>query len=180
MCNRDAGLMLAYQNGDERAFAELFELYAPMLERYFVRHGKRSADAEDLTQETFLRLVRSRADFRPGEALRPWLFTIARNVCHDHGRRAQRRPEAPYEVDTLEAPQACIGDHALDHAKRTEALTSALQLLPAAERRLVDEHWFDERAFSEIALREGVQCGTLRVRAHRACQRLRETLRAAA
>lgn len=176
MCNHDAGLMLAYRNGDERAFAELYKLYAPVLSRYFARHGKRPADAEDLTQETFLRLHRAREDFRAGEAVRPWLFTIARNVCHDHGRRSQRRPEAFCEVDTLQAPVASNEDHELDRAQRTDALTSALSLLPAADRRLVNEHWFDERAFSEIAQREGVRCNTLRVRAHRACLRLRETI----
>lgn len=176
MCNHDAGLMLAYRNGDERAFAELYKSYAPMLARYFARHGKRPADAADLTQETFLRLHRSREDFRAGEAVRPWLFTIARNVCHDHGRRAQRRPEALCEVDAFEAPAVDHEHHALDRAERSEALSCALSQLSAADRRLVDEHWFDERAFSEIASREGVRCSTLRVRAHRACQRLRETI----
>jgi DNA-directed RNA polymerase specialized sigma24 family protein len=72
----------------------------------------------------------------------------------------------------VEAPD----QHALDRVARSHALTSALALLSASERRLLDEHWFDERAFSEIALREGVRCSTLRVRAHRACQRLRESI----
>lgn len=176
MCNRDAGWMSAYRHGDERAFAALFRQYAPLIARYFARHGKRPADVEDLVQETFLHLHRARAEFRAGESLRPWLFTIARNVCHDHGRRAQRRPETYCEVDTLPAPQESAEHHALDLAQRRKALSTALAKLSAAERRLLDEHWFDERAFSEIAQREGVQCSTLRVRAHRACQRLRDTI----
>lgn len=176
MCHRDAELMSAYQHGDERAFAELYRLYVPLLTRYFARHGKRPADIEDLVQETFLRLHRARADFRAGEALRPWLFTIARNVCHDHGRRSQRRPEAYCEVDLLQLPQESTEHHALDLAQRSKVLTSALAQLSASERQLLDEHWIDERAFSEIAQREGVRCSTLRVRAHRACQRLRETM----
>lgn len=177
MCNGDAELMLAYQSGDERAFAELYLRYASTLVRYFTRRGKRQADAQDLAQETFLHLHRSRADFRVHEALRPWLFTIARNVCHDHGRRAQRRPEALCDVDRFQAPEQAR-DHAaaLVRAERCEALSAALAQLPAADRNLLDEHWFADRAFSEIAARDGVQCSTLRVRAHRACQRLRERI----
>lgn len=176
MCNRDAELMTAYLAGDERAFAELFRRYAPLLVRFFVRHGKRSADAQDLTQETFLHLHRARFDFRVGEPLRPWLFRIARNVSHDHGRRALRRPEAFCEVDAFAAPHEREEEHALVRAERGEALSAALAQLSAPERALLDEHWFEDRAFTEIAARDGVQCTTLRVRAHRACQRLREML----
>ena len=176
MCNGDADLMSAYQSGDERAFAELFERYAPMLVRYFMRHGKRPTDAQDLTQETFLHLHRARADFRAGESLRPWLFTIARNLSHDHGRRALRRPEAFYEVDRFEAPEPGRDHAALVHAERCEALNAALSQLSPSDRSLLDEHWFGDVAFSEIAARDGVQCSTLRVRAHRACQRLREMI----
>lgn len=177
MCNRsDAEWMAAYQAGDERAFAELFRHYAPMIERFFLRQGKRRADAQDLTQETFLHVHRGRCYFRRGEPLRPWLFTIARNVGHDHGRRAARRPEAFCELDSFAAQDEARDRHMLGHRERCEALRAALTQLPAADRALLDEHWFADRAFSEIAAREGLQSGTLRVRAHRACLRLREML----
>jgi len=177
MCNRDAELMSAYQHGDERAFVELFQRYTPLLMGYFTRRGKRRVDAQDLTQETLLHLHRARSDFREGQALRPWLFTIARNVCRDHGRRAQRRPVSYCEVDTFAAPQPEQLDVAsLERAERNEALSNALLQLSAAERGLLDEHWFGERAFSELAARDGVRPSTLRVRAHRACLRLRETI----
>jgi len=177
MCNRDAELMSAYQSGDERAFAELFRMYTPVLLRYFTRRGKRQHDAQELAQETFLHLHRARADFRQDQALRPWLFTIARNVCRDHSRRKMRRPEAYCEVDAFEAPQQESAEqHTLVRVQRSAALTAALAQLSAPERRLLDEHWFDDRAFSEIAARDGVRSSTLRVRAHRACQRLRDSI----
>lgn len=175
MCNRDTEWMAAYVNGEQWAFAELFREYAPLLVRYFTRHGKRASDAQDLTQETFLHLHRARRDFRLGEPLRPWIFTIARNLCHDHGRRQLRRPEALREVDLYEAPQPLhdAHTHALALAERSEALSRALAQLSPPERTLLDEHWFAERSFTEIGARDGVQSSTLRVRAYRACQRLR-------
>lgn len=176
MCIRENDLMSAYLAGDEQAFGELFRIYAPVLIRFFMRQGKRLSDAQDLTQDTFLQLHRARADFRAGEPLRPWLFTIARNRCHDHGRRLRRKPEAFCEVDNYEAPQPAHETQSLIAAERRHALRGALAKLSQPERRLLDEHWFGERAFAEIAARDGVQSSTLRVRAHRACQRLREMI----
>jgi RNA polymerase sigma-70 factor (ECF subfamily) len=119
---------------------------------------------------------RARADFRAGEPLRPWLFTIARNRCHDHSRRSRRRPEASCELDHFEAPQTGQDHQTLIVAERRDALHDALSKLSKRERSLLDEHWFRERAFAEIAARDGVQSSTVRVRAHRACLRLRELI----
>ena len=176
MCDRENLLMSAYLAGDEHAFGELFRIYAPLLVRFFMRQGKRLSDAQDLTQDTFLQLHRARADFRAGEPLRPWLFTIARNRCHDHGRRSRRKPEAFCDVDSYEAPQQAHETQALIAVERRDALHDALAKLSQPERKLLDEHWFGERAFAEIAARDGVQSSTVRVRAYRACQRLREMI----
>ena len=170
----DEQLMRAYIQGDKRAFDALFRAYAAMLLRYFMRQGKRPHDAQDLVQQTFLHLHRSRADFRDGEPLRPWLFTIARNACHDHGRRQQRRPETFCDVDSYEAHEPTHGS--LIHTERTRALGQALEQLPAPHRGLLRDHWFEERSWIEIAKRDGQHAGTLRVRAHRACALLRAML----
>lgn len=167
----DEQLMSAYLQGDERAFSALFRRYASMLHRFFVRQGKRADDAQDLVQQTFLHLHRSRADYRLGEPLRPWIFTIARNVGHDHGRRQQRRPETFCDVDSYQANQPTR--ESLIHLQRTRALAQALERLPGEHRNLLNEHWFEDRSWIEIAKRDGQQAATLRVRAHRACAQLR-------
>lgn len=166
-------IMQAYIRGEERAFEALFRKYARMLHAYFVRRGQSASDAQDLVQQTFLQLHRSRDQYRAGQPLRPWLFTIARNVSHDHGRRRQRRPETICDLDRYEAPQREAGEL---HTERTRALSLALQQLPRGPRALLKEHWFEERSFSEIADRQGTHSGTLRVRAHRACRELRKLL----
>lgn len=169
----EAQIMQAYIRGDERAFGSLFRRYAPMLTGYFLRRGLSLSDAQDLVQQTFLQLHRARDQHRAGEPLRPWLFTIARNVSRDHGRRRQRRPETFCDLDRYEAPAS---DTTHGQGDRARALSLALQQLPHEPRTLLSEHWFEERSFTEIADRDGTHSGTLRVRAHRACQQLRKLL----
>ena len=173
MCTSDESLMETYVLSENAAaFAELFHRHAPILRGFFARRGKRPSDAQDLVQETFLHVHRGRYDFRQGEAFRPWLFAIARNVCHDHGRRALRRPEHFADLDLQEAPQ-----HepvvALVRAEQARSLENALVKLSEPERRLLEEHFWEERSFIEIGVRDGVHSTTLRVRAHRSCAKLR-------
>lgn len=168
----DEELMAAYQFGDERSFDELFRRYAPVLLGYFQRRGKRPEDSRDLAQQTFLHMHRARFDFRPGELLRPWLFTIARNAFIDHCRKQVRRPERFVDVDAHAAPSAPAASR-LARAERVTALGGALARLSGKDRALLDAHWFEEHSFEELARRSGVPSNTLRVRAHRACARLR-------
>ena len=170
----DQQLMAAYVAGDQRAFGVLFERYAQALQRYFVRHGKARHDAADLVQQTFLNVHRSRNEFRPGEALRPWLFTIARNVRIDHGRRCQRRREVCCDLDRQ--PSFTTSTDHLHLEERARALASALSALPQEQQALVRERWMKERSWADIASQHGGQVGTLRVRAHRACLQLRDRL----
>src|SRR5215467_14772428 len=97
----DEELMLAYANGDESAFRELFRRYAPMLLRLCTRQVGRPADAQDLVQQTFLQLHRARRDFRADMRLRPWIMTIALNLARDLLRRRGRRPESAMEEAAL-------------------------------------------------------------------------------
>ena len=166
-------IMQAYIRGEERAFEALFRKYAPVLTGYFLRRGLHASDAQDLVQQTFLQLHRSRDQYRAGESVRPWLFTIARNVSRDHGRRRQRRPETFCDLDRYEAP---VREVDRGHDDRAHARALALPRLPREPRAVLKEHWFEERSFTEIADRQGAHSGTLRVRAHRACRELRKLL----
>ena len=171
----DEQLMAAYLSGDRTAFEALFQRYAPILAGYFQRHGRPAEDSRDLVQQTFLHLHRARFDFKRGEPLRPWLFTIARNSLLDHCRRQTRRPEQLADVDAHAAPPQHAASGILQR-ERTLALDRALARLSQRERALLDAHWVDERSFEEIAKRDGTHSTTLRVRAHRACVRLRSLI----
>jgi RNA polymerase sigma-70 factor (ECF subfamily) len=173
----DEAQMAAYLAGDPRAFAELFRRYAPLLTQYFRRRAWQTADCHDLVQQTFLQLHRARAEFREGERLRPWLFTIARNVGCDYARKVSRRCELPCDVESQPAqPLAAVTPVPSLAVEASRSLALALARLSLPDRQLIDEHFGEDRSFGELASRHGVRATTLRVRAHRARAKLRELL----
>src|SRR3989338_8937997 len=90
--------------GDEDAFRELLERVEKPLLHFIVRYlGDRDA-AEDVFQETFLRVLRNIADFEPNASLSTWIFTIARHLCLDRLKARRRHREV-----SLDAPQRSGG-----------------------------------------------------------------------
>lgn len=172
----DEELMAAYAAGEQAAFAELFERYAPRLLRMMRRRVSLAEDADDLVQQTFLQLHRARADFDPTRRLRPWLWTIAANLQREYFRRRQRRPETSLEVE----PEARNGrpNGAVERADQAARVRAALSSLPSGQREVIQLHWFEELSFPEIAEVLGVGLSAVKVRAHRGYRALREVLEA--
>lgn len=170
----DEELMQSFAAGEASAFGELFQRWAPALVRVAQRQLGARADAEDIVQQTFLQLHRARRDFKPGMKLRPWLFTIALNLCRDLQRYRGRRHETPVEdvVLVAETPEKS----AREAAELQARVRLALAQLSAEQRAVIELHWFDELPFGEIASIVGASAGAVRVRAHRGYEALRKAL----
>ena len=168
----DEGLMQRFIDGDAAAFDVLFERYAAPLHGYLWRLLGDRALVEDLTQATFLSLVRARGRFRAGSRFRPWLYAIATNAARDHLRRGHERltesGELPQELAAEEAP--------MQDAPLQAAVQKALAQLPESWRTVVVMHRFEELPFAEIAEILDTTEGAVKVRAHRGYERLRELL----
>jgi RNA polymerase sigma-70 factor, ECF subfamily len=175
MDSSDEELMLAYVAGDEAAFAEIFRRYGPLLLGLLRRKLGSQLDAQDVAQQTFLQLHRARRDFRPEKRLRPWIMTIAMNLARDLLRRRGRKPEAPIAADLLAAIAA---EPPRDPLQSEDAVRvrRAVQILPAEQRHVIEQHWFAEVPFEKIAARTGATAGAVRVRAHRGYVALRKAL----
>ena len=167
-------LMAAYVARDRSAFDELFQRLAPILLRVLARQLPNREEANDLVQQTFLQLHRSRHDFRAGARLRPWLFTIAINLKREHFRRMKRRPEAPLELDGRSDPAAVKGDQNRADAQHT--LGWAMQRIPSDQAEVITLHWFEGLPFPEVAEVVGASLSAVKVRAHRGYQSLRTLL----
>jgi RNA polymerase sigma-70 factor (ECF subfamily) len=164
----DEELMAAYVGGDLAAFDELFQRYAPQLLPLLAR-GLGRADAADLLQQTFLQLHRSRSDFRRGEALRPWLFTIAVNVKRQHLRSLRRRREcAGLDLETLASPEPPA-----IREETTGRIDALLAELPQEQSVVIRLHFMEGLSFQRIAEVVGASVGAVRVRAHRGYVSLR-------
>ncbi len=172
----DEQLMTAYVAGDEGAFRELFARYAPLLARIVRAQGSSDEEGRDLVQQTFLQLHRARRDYRAGEPLRPWLLTIAYNLCRDRWRTLGRRREVPLEQAPPPVDTATPAD-LLQAGRRAERLRGALRMLPGDQRQVVEMHWFAGMPLPDVAVALGASLSAVKVRAHRAYQRLRANLR---
>ena len=170
----DEELMAAYIAGDKPAFRELFQRYTPLLQRAMARDLKSLEEANDLVQQTFLHLHRSRLDFEPGRKLKPWIFTIALNLKREYFRRNKRRRETSLEDDRVAEPFE--GPRGQERSDAAREMARALELLPAEHREVIELHWFGGLSFPEVAEVVGSTVSAVKVRAHRGYVALRARL----
>jgi RNA polymerase sigma-70 factor (ECF subfamily) len=164
----DTQLMARVRVGDGEALALLFERHQGPLVGFLHRMTGSAGLAEDLAQESFLRVLRYARSFKPEAPFRPWLYRIARNVLADH-----RSPlDLPLEPHAASVPAAGPCPHAvLEATERRQRLAEALERLPEDKRELL----LLSRNLGYEALAENFGCsaGALKVRVHRALQELR-------
>jgi RNA polymerase sigma factor (sigma-70 family) len=171
----DEELMAAYADGDESAFRELFARNAPLLTRVVRVQVRSDEECRDLVQQTFLQLHRARRDYRKGQPLRPWLLTIAYNLCRDRWRALGHRREIPIE-DAPPVVESTTAADLLQERQRAVQLRQAMAELPSEQRRVIEMHWFGGLPLPEVATALGVSLSAVKVRAHRAYERLRNNL----
>ena len=178
-------LMRRYGRGEDRAFDPLYVMMAPRLFRFCLRLATAGTDADDLFQETFLRVHRARATYMPGGNALYWAFAIARSVFRDRLRYRRRRPEElgsandVREDDRLAAgdgqrPEAEMLAHALAQIVR-------LELGKMSEKNRVAYILIREEGLTvkEAAATLGTTEDVVKKRAHRAYEQLRSAVDAA-
>lgn len=173
----DYRLLLARaQAGDERAFRELIEPYRRALYVHAYRMLGSLDDAEDVTQDTLLRVWRALGRFEPRASLQTWLFRIATNVCLDEIERRPRRPEPvdPFPDDLRGVADTLTYEPSARYALREGmelALLAAIQLLPGRQRAVLilrDVLGFSARETAEALETTPVSIDSALQRAHRA------------
>lgn len=176
--DRPETLMLAFLDGEARAFEQLFRLISPRVAAA-LRHMCGDARlAEDLTQTVFMKLYRARAGYQRGMHVMPWVFAIARNTYLDHRRRARRRPESLSAGGMLPEPEPLGegGDPGTAEAEEDRALRDVLQRLPPAQREVLILLKVQGLSLAEAAALCGTSPASIKMRAHRAYRRLRAEL----
>jgi RNA polymerase sigma-70 factor, ECF subfamily len=169
--------MERYADGDTSAFESLYrELKAPLQRRlrYWLKADEKVDDAFQLT---WVKIHRSRALYRQGALVLPWVLTIARNVALDHLRSKAARelslhPEAAERIPDVAPPRW----EAEDTAEVVEAVREAIAQLPPAAREVIRLHKLEERPMAEVAELLGITEGAARVRAHRGYKALARIL----
>lgn len=168
-------LMLRYQQADPMATEKLLNLLWPLLNRFFLSMPDSRPSAEDLAQETLLRIHKMRQTYRPGEPLLPWVYAIARHVRVDSFRR-QRRLTAHEEAldgQDLEQKAAVASPSTSSPSGDLETLLAAI---PESQREVLTMLKVLGMTVEEVARTTATTTGAVKQKAHRAYETLRKLL----
>ena len=157
----DADIMLRAKAGDQSAFDYLVQKYRRPMISFMYRMARNSAAAEDLAQEVFLRVYRSRASYEASAKFTTWLYRIATNLAVNHARDTRHeRPEVQVSLDepdddtgtTLELPDGRLtAEQAMVRRERMLAIRSKVEALPEQQRLAVIMHKYQQMDYKQIA-----------------------------
>ncbi|AQR61912.1 RNA polymerase subunit sigma-24 [Brevundimonas sp. LM2] len=158
------------------AFDALSRRLRPALMRYFQRRTESAADAEELVQELFLRLLR-RADLFALQNLDGYVFEAAANLARDRARRQQARGGRHIDIDDIEpAADEPSPERVVDGRKRLDLMLSALDRLPPRARTIVILRRFESLTYGQIADRLGISVSAVEKHMVRSMSALRAAL----
>jgi len=157
----DAEVMLQVKAGDDSAFAYLVQKYRRPMVNFMYRMAHNAAGAEDLAQEVFLRVYRSRETYEASAKFTTWLYRIATNLAVNHARDTRHeRPENTVSLDepneesgrTLDLPDAAPSvEQNLVLRERLAAIRGRVQALPERQRIAVLMHKYQQMDYRQIA-----------------------------
>jgi RNA polymerase sigma-70 factor (ECF subfamily) len=180
--------MLRVRADEPGAFAELVTRYQHRLLGVMSHLCGDAAEAEDLAQEVFLRVYRSRKEYRPQAKFSTWLFTIANNLALNAFRRRQRKPVVnldahdsgplgPRPAENLVYDRAPAPDHNLSHQELAAVVQGALAQLNERQRLAVVLNKFEDMSYQEIAAVLRISTKAVKSLLSRARTQLRELLK---
>src|SRR5579862_9758605 len=175
-------LMVRDQQGDFAAATVLIHSISPLLHRFFVTKSVSRTEADDLLQETWLRIHKVRHTYRPGEPVLPWFYAIARHVRVDHYRKAVRTASRERRLEEItEVPataKRASGGTLAGGGTGTDDLEALLAPLPESQREVIEMLKVAGMSLEEVARATSSTVGAVKQKAHRAYEKLRETMSA--
>lgn len=182
---RDRELMERVQRGDEAAFGALMERWELPVKSVIARLVFNSSEAEELAQETFVRVWQQRGKFRAGAEFRPWVFAIAVNLARNRLRWWRRRPVvALQETQETGDGRQGTGDGGqgtpsaeMERAERAAAVREAIAALPGELREAIVLFEYEQMSHAEIAETVGATAKAVETRIYRAREKLRAALK---
>jgi RNA polymerase sigma-70 factor (ECF subfamily) len=191
MTQSDEVLINRCRRGDESSFDILFDRYKARIYTFILRFVKDQKTAEDILQETFIRVFRKSRHFKHRAKFSTWLYTIAANCCKDELKRRKRREtislDAPVGDPNRETPLLTrietlpdLSDGPRTEAEKQELGSLLLQVLsemPENSRLVLELHIMQGLRYREVAKILGCPVGTVQSRTYNAIQQLRKKVR---
>ncbi len=182
----DEDLVSKTLGGEEEAFSQLYDRYRQRIHSTVYRIIQDAAEAQDATQEVFIKLYRSLYDWNPQKAkFSTWLYRLAANHAIDCWRSRRRRRESqPAEVGDREAfPEQPISDAiltpfgALENKESIEQIRRCVDDLPELQKKVFLLRYFQDMKLEEIAEMEDCSLGTVKTSLFRATHAVRRAVR---
>jgi RNA polymerase sigma-70 factor (ECF subfamily) len=183
MLERDAELMLRVRDGNEAAFALLLERHRAPVVHFLFRMIQNRAISEELAQEVFLRVYRSRGTYEPTAKFTTWLFRIATHLALNWIRDGKKeKSQDSLDAGTAEGLDRQVADRSLTveqrllRESRMSEIRGAIEALPEKQRAAVLMHKYEELGYAQIA--KALECSESAVKSllFRAYESLRERL----
>ncbi len=161
----DEFLVERARRGDREALVSLYRRYVAEIYGYLLNQLGDVHDAEDVTSETFLRLVSKLDSFEGRASFRTWLYTVARNQLRDHWRRLERRPDLadlePERLEVVDEPPP------VPNPRATALGREVLRRLPDNYRRVIEMRILDGRSVRDTAQELNLSVSNVKVLQHR-------------
>ena len=164
-------------SGDQAALADLYDWYMPRVYRYAVARLGNTVDAEDLTEEVFLKMLGAIGNFRWREVpFSSWLFRIAHNQVASHFRRSSKRggPTASIPEEMIDWRHDVA--EAIEHRVQLEEVRAATDRLPDAQREVIVLRFASGLTIAETAKTLGKREGNVKALQHKAVAKLQKML----
>jgi RNA polymerase sigma-70 factor (ECF subfamily) len=181
----DEALMQRFQNGDRDVFEVLYQRYKAPIFTFLVRQYTSNDNANEITQEVFIRVIRNASSFRHGSKFATWIFAIARNLAIDFLRKAKHRAHASLDQQ-IGGNGPTLGDRlpgnspnpdkASTQSTLRDDITRALSKLPDDQREVFLLREYHGLPFREIATVVNAKEGTVKSRMRYALETLRNEL----
>jgi RNA polymerase sigma-70 factor (ECF subfamily) len=186
----DEVLFARFQSGDRAAFATLVRRHQVGLYNFALRTLRERTAAEDLVQETFVRVAQAAADFKADARFLTWVYTILRHLCIDQLRKnaLRRHPSLDEPRRTDEGDGPTLGERtadprgradverSVDSGRMRERIVAAIETLPDDQREVYLMREVSNLKFKDIADITGVPENTVKSRMRYALERLQEAL----
>lgn len=169
----DEELMLKYQKGDEKAFSALYERLSPKVYGYLKSKVHKTERANDIFQEVFVKIHKTKHLYKKDFPVLPWIFTITKNLMIDELRKSKNEKN---HVDVDEMELAAV-ETLSTHTQSVETLRPALNEIAPNQKLAIEMRYINEKSFDEIALALNTNAENVRQLISRGIKRIKEIVK---
>ncbi|WP_236975201.1 RNA polymerase sigma factor [Membranihabitans maritimus] len=174
--NRERFLVREVRDNNEEAFRQLFDLYRDDIYTYGLSLLKRKEYAEEILQDTFLKVWMHRTQLDPGQSFRSYVFTISRNLTLNFLRKAANDRKLRNELFSMKVKVFNPIEEIMQEKELERIKTEAINLLPPRRRRIFEMSRFEGKSYEDISRELDISLSTVKNQMSKALETIRDFL----